>query len=887
MVSWLVNHSRLECSIYEIQISRTENHIIIYNRNISVFSVDSDEYMWTWTSELPLECVDHSVRIRCFYNQSVLSPWSNWITNNGTQATEKIQIFPFQRVLREGTSAMFCCVPPRGVNITRITFSNYEYPLIRISDSVKSISVDNLTIPTTFIKAHSLSCSDTTGKLSRSSWNYVSFPTQKPGNLSCVTSDMTSVTCTWDSGRKRHPHDRNKQTNTLHIENSDQAPINCKQSSCTFPAVPHLEEYNISVVVKDQLGEETESYSFNISDRVFPVVEWDRVSPGVTDATVSWIIHRNLTQLNLLCQVTTDPGSTTELSCSSTNGTCQVKVEHLLPNTCYSTRVRCSVNGRLWGAWTRPVSFPTHPLVTLDVWRRIKQLSDPNSRQVTLLWTPVRFKLVCFPPNVLLWQKYWCDSKQTLSDLIRAINVPLHELCPSFHDLLFSQHVSGSATTVNIQGYVVQWLQEGQNCTKRKDSGQTQTEVLIGSGQYDFTVSAVLQRGSTIPTHITIPQRDDGENLPVLKRVSSGTAASFKLCWDEQDTATCGYTVEWCILGNAEPCTLRWMKVPEGNNTLSLPAENFKAGCRYTFNIYGCTKSGHRLLEIQTGYSQELESVPSPSLVEPVQSTSSSVTLEWRYNEDDVAHPAFITGYLVTVQEVASHTLSGHAANLFNVSVADPQRKSVTMRGLQPNQEYVFSVRALTKEGPGQPASITIRTKADYLAHLTKILTPILLLLCCTALLWPQRKMLRRGLKGIFAYPAGMNIKTPELDSFLHETCERQTLEIEECSICDIEIVDSRPPLNEETTQSDAEPLNTLPSPGSQPSPTALSLSNVLFQAEYCPQSVTALCGQPALQQTTCIINKSYFQTKEEYLSEAQQVPLSEISKPSGTAGTT
>lgn len=33
--------------------------------------------------------------------------------------------------------------------------------------------------------------------------------------------------------------------------------------------------------------------------------------------------------------------------------------------------------------------FPLDPAVTLDVWRRINQLSDPHSRQLTLLWTPV------------------------------------------------------------------------------------------------------------------------------------------------------------------------------------------------------------------------------------------------------------------------------------------------------------------------------------------------------------------------------------------------------------------------------------------------------------------------------------------------------------------
>lgn len=49
--------------------------------------------------------------------------------------------------------------------------------------------------------------------------------------------------------------------------NSGLGPVECQQSSCSFQAVPHLEEYNISVVVKDLLGEETESYRFSIRDR--------------------------------------------------------------------------------------------------------------------------------------------------------------------------------------------------------------------------------------------------------------------------------------------------------------------------------------------------------------------------------------------------------------------------------------------------------------------------------------------------------------------------------------------------------------------------------------------------------------------------------------------
>ncbi|XP_049435302.1 leukemia inhibitory factor receptor isoform X1 [Epinephelus fuscoguttatus] len=806
VVSWLVNHSSLVGDFYEIQIGRTENHTVIYNRNLSLSPVDSDKHTFTWTSDVPLECVDHSVRIRLFYNQSVSSPWSSWKTHYGFQAENRSKIFPLQQVMREHATAIFCCVPSRGVNINSMTFNNSKYPLFNIGDRVKAITVHNLTIPTTRIKRLTLTCHDTTGKPSYA-WNYISFPPLKPRNISCLTSDMTTVICTWDPGRKRDQYDPNKQSHTLHIENSDQAPIKCQQFPCTFSAVPQLEEYNISVVVKDKLGEAMESYTFNLSERVFPVVEVKTVSPGATDTAVSWVVHGNLTRLNLLCQVTADPDRTTQVSCNNVSGHCKVKLEHLLPNTHYSTRVRCSLNGRLWGKWTQPISFTTYPLVTLDVWRRIKQLPDPNSRQVTLLWIP---------------------------------------------------HAPGSAVKEIIKGYDIKWSQEGKNWTDRKDSGQNQADVFINGGQYEFTVHAVVLSNSSVPAHITIPsQRENGEILPVTKRLSSSAAAGFNLSWDEQHTVTCGYTVEWCILGNAEPCVLRWLKVPEGNNTLSLAAGNFKAGHRYTFNIYGCTENGHRLLEVQTGYSQEQKSVRSPELVEPVQRTSFSVTLEWRYNEDDPAHPAFITGYLVTVE---SDTLPGHAANRFNVSVADPHKKSVTIEGLQQNQEYAFSVSALTKEGPGQPTSIIIRTRTNYSAHLVKILTPILLLLGCIILLWPRREMLKSGLKEVFAYPAGMNIKTPELDSFLHETGERlQSQKVEECSCCDIEIVNSRPPLDET--------LNTLPSPGSKSFSPTLPL-----QVDYCPQSVTVSWDTPDLQQITCITNKTYLPTAVEDLSEAEGV---------------
>ncbi|XP_013867225.1 oncostatin-M-specific receptor subunit beta [Austrofundulus limnaeus] len=801
VVSWLRNYGASENDICEIQISRTESYNIIYAENVSVPAGDSNKYSWTWTSDLPLECVDHSVRIRSFCNQTAPSPWSDWTTNRGVTIEHKTRIFPSKRMLREGSSAMFCCVPRAGVSITSITFSNNPYPLLSVGARVKAISVNNLTIPTTRFKTLTVTCTDSTGETVYTA-NNISFPPQKPRNLSCATSDMKTVACSWDSGRVRDQFDRNKQKHTLYVKNSDQAPIICEPSSCTFPAVAQLQEYNILVEVKDQLGEESESYSFNISDRVLPVLDWDKVIHGVMDVLLSWSVQGNLK--NLFCQVQTSPGSITELICNSGSDFCKVKVEHLQPNTHYSARVRCSVDGRLWGEWTPNTFFTTYPLVTLDLWRRIQPLSASDDRCVTLLWS--------------------------------------------------SEAVGGGATPVIIQGYRLERSQGGETSMEVKDSGQNQAVVFIGPGRCDVTVRAVLQTGSSVPGNITVPPKDVTDFLPSTRRLSSISAGGFNLLWDERSTITCGYTVEWCILGIPEPCTLRWIRVPEGNNTLLLPAKFFKPGRRYLFNIYGCSEHGDTLLEIQTGYSQELKSVQAPSLIESVQTTSSSVTLEWLYDEEDPAQPAFITGYLVTVQKVGPGTWPNLTENLFDVSVADPRQKSVTIEGLQQQQEYSCSVSALTKAGPGLPASIAIRTRTNYLSHLAKILTPVLLLLGCMVLLWPRRKVLKNGLKQIFMYPAGMNIKTPEIDSFLYETDQKlQNQKVEDCISCDIEILNIKPLLCETTSLRDPDFTNTLYSAGSQfPPPSVPLLTN------YCPQSTMLLCNRSTLQQVTGVSNRSY-----------------------------
>lgn len=107
--------------------------------------------------------------------------------------------------------------------------------------------------------------------------------------------------------------------------------------------------------------------------------------------------------------------------------------------------------------------------------------------------------------------------------------------------------------------------------------------------------------------------------------------------------------------------------------------------------------------------------------------------------------------------------------------------------------------------------------------------------------------------------------------SFSHHSCvfaqnmqRLQAQEAEECSGCDIEIVNIGPPPDNTAALSDPETPDSLHSRGSPPS--TLSLSRVLLKVDYCPQVVAELREGRGLQQMSLVINDAYFCNTEEDL---------------------
>ncbi|XP_051552323.1 leukemia inhibitory factor receptor-like isoform X2 [Myxocyprinus asiaticus] len=723
---WSMNQTEIQRNqMYEIQVGRSKNMDIIDKINVSRFSLEAEFSVHTlvWISQLPLNCVDHSVRIRHISDASPSSSWSSWKTNNGVvnMAHGEIRMYPNGQVLKEGSTVFFCCVYSKDVQVTSMFFGNTAYKVINISPQQRI------------------------SQLSRSlKYKPHSVPPEKPQDIRCDTKDMRFVSCSWKSGRAPNLGGSRKSKYTLLIRDSKAVSCSLFRShpeSCSFRVIPEQTTYNITLLVTNSLGEEKESYIFNIIDRVFPVPEHVEVTASVLEAVVVLQLNGSFKGLSLICQIALEPGGTIQELQQNGSDSVQLytfRLKLLQPSTRYSTRGRCAVQGNDWGRWTLSRPFVTEPLVTVDLWRRIR---DHPNRTVTLLWHTVN-----------------TGSKS---------DIEVYEVCVSHRDPPKSV------------------------CTNFK---QTKVDLTVDVHVCDITVRAVTQIGLSVPSHITIPSAYTGGMLKE-KRIM-GNPEGFQLLWSKDSATTCDYTIEWCMLESALSCTIKWRKVPANQTSLSLKTGDFKMGVRYTFTVYGCNVEGHRPHEKQIGYLKEQKPNKYPTLDPNPSVTWSSINLKWSFNEEDPTHPGFITGYMITVQRD-----SNSGSNLSFYPIVDPHIKSFTFSDVQEDQPYKFHLAACTSVGCGPETSRTFRTGKNYYLLSAKIFIPLMVLVGCCFCLCSYRKMLIPEEAFGFLHIKSLDLD----EDLYEASEKIRTLRIEECNWCDVEISDTQTTMAEKTWLTSAE----------------------------------------------------------------------------------
>ncbi|XP_060722936.1 leukemia inhibitory factor receptor isoform X1 [Tachysurus vachellii] len=723
-------NSASSAQTYQVQIGQSDFNIIIQS---NVRKEPGVQFVsWIWTSAMPLQCADHFIRIR-----RLSGSWTDWKSHYGQQnvSSKRLRLFPTQEVLQEGSSVFFCCIPSDGAQVTALQFSNTPYPLINISHRVRAIKVLRLNITKMGVK---LFCQDDSGN-QQAVLNYVTFPPEKPKNLSCKTSNLKNIVCSWTPGRVPNLSSVRRRRYTLHILNSDGLMFQCdeRSSSCQFPVLPDLFIYNISVVVENSLGEERESYTFNITHRVYPVLEDLAVIPGSLHAEVYWTLNGNFTGLQLICQITTEPiNKTTELQCvgMACVRNLSVSVQQLQPSSQYSTRGRCAVKHNSWSSWSTTHTFSTEPLVKLDVWRRMEE--NHHSRRIRVLW------------------RIFSSSSHSTIDV--------YEVCVQQQDK--------SSVCVNVT--------------------ETQANFTVGFGVCDVSVRAYTHTGMSLPSSIRVPALNTATDTKQKRIV--GNSDGFLLTWPGLSSATCGYTLEWCLMDNLGACNLQWRKVSANQTSLLLSASEFKAGCRYTFNIYSCHSNGYQIHERHIGYLKEQKPLQAPDVCLSPSVSSHSITLMWRFNEEDPSHPGFITGYTLTIQTEPDDT---HGQSFFhgvyNVTVDESHCKRVTVEGLTESKCYTLRLAACTKSGCGPESVYTVSTLPKYFTLVLKVITPLLLLIGCCCCLRSYSNTVRGIIVDVFIFPKHHNMRMMELDDDVFKVSEEiSALAVEECESCDVEITE-------------------------------------------------------------------------------------------------
>ncbi|KTF80343.1 hypothetical protein cypCar_00031653 [Cyprinus carpio] len=149
-------------------------------------------------------------------------------------------------------------------HITSLFFGKTLYEVINISPRVKAIRVENINATNSFgvIFYHD--------RNSEAAHNFVTFPPEKPFDFRCETEDMRLVYCSWKIQRAPNLTGDRRRKYTLLI--SDSKAVGCDventdHPSCGFDVIQQQITYNTTLLVTNSLGQASETYIFNITDR--------------------------------------------------------------------------------------------------------------------------------------------------------------------------------------------------------------------------------------------------------------------------------------------------------------------------------------------------------------------------------------------------------------------------------------------------------------------------------------------------------------------------------------------------------------------------------------------------------------------------------------------
>ncbi|XP_063310061.1 oncostatin-M-specific receptor subunit beta [Pelobates fuscus] len=740
IVKWNVNntlHASDSDIVFHIQVSRANETNIICNHNYSThISTTKQTFQWTWDSELPLECESHSVRIRwALVRQEGWSAWSAWQTHHGeNNYRSKPIIYPHEKIVHEGSSVSFCCIPVKNQYVRKIQFKSTSYNMANGSPGTAVITVKNV----------SISASDGTNFICfcNGSYNgtvlFVSKPPDQPSNISCETQDLKTLKCTWYPGALYNFDNKNGDGKmspkyTLHEWISQKTSVCSARDSCSWTIEKNRAIYNFTLTAENQLGKRSVNTLVNVTESVRPFTP-ERLSViNITarSATLRWSLKVSYKDHPVLCQIGLQKSTGDEELINKTiHGTSTSECISRLgkgtlhPYTTYTVKVRCAVISSLpkWSKWCKSITIRTLedvPTAPLDIWREVNE--SYGDRMVTLHWKP----LTAFHANGYI--QHYNVTWQSLGELSK----------PQFMNVF---------------------------------SPENSTHISIDSKPSVIRVTALNAAGSSPESEIRIPALSKDGFDQVQEEMTHNEDDGIFISWTSNPNLYHGYVVEWCNYPREDYCDLQWKKFNSSIHQHIIKSNAFRPGVRYHFQIYGSALDGEHLLERKAGYIEELapSNYPRPKIgmVEP-----DIMHLEWKDYAINDLQEGFIRGYNIHIKppegicelkKSEADIVSGDSQQC-TFFIQDPLKKTFTIKQLKPNTKYEVAVAAVTKGGESSFAFGEVLTPSDTNGAILAMVVPVVIFLITALMLLVVGCWKRKTLKNFF-YP---DIPSPNKSNIL------------------------------------------------------------------------------------------------------------------------
>uniref|UniRef100_A0A8D0L5J1 Leukemia inhibitory factor receptor n=1 Tax=Sphenodon punctatus TaxID=8508 RepID=A0A8D0L5J1_SPHPU len=742
---------------WQIEVLRKNTlETVIYH---SKLTLKDTVLSWDWKSDMPLECISHYVKIRCYIDEQMFlgkKEWSEWsplkMIPGKDSDPDVVQVFPDETTVVVGSNVTFCCVCKEGDRVKNLAYGSKTYPLIRLSNRSTAIQVPNVGV--SISSGTNIVCYPEINTLF-GTVVFVGYPPDSPQNLSCETLNFSEIICSWDTGQ---PTKLLQKTVYILSERISGINVTCKEertakiNHCVFPVIGNQKIYNFTVKASNPLGQPESSLLIDVNQRVHPEApsEFTVRDLSPTNVSLSWYLCGNFTEIRLLCQIEVNSINSEAKSYNvsldgAENSFYYTSVENLHPYTTYAYRARCAASEHFWkwSKWSETKHYRTleaSPSRAPDIWR----VRSADGESLEVFWKPL-----------------------PLSDTNGVIQ---------YHEVFWS-------------------LPEKNVSSVEVPVWKNSTKIKLGKNNYIISVVAKNRAGFSPPSTITsVELPNDG----VKTEHGIATGDGIYISWYSDPNVTCGYTVQWCCSSKSEFCSVNWETFSSNMTAAVIKSALFQPGVRYSFSLYGCKHDGYQLLQYINGYVKELAPKVAPNFTVE-HTTSDSILVKW---EDMPVEDCqgFLMGYLLFFAKEEEGTLKPRSSETGHLeqkvkNITDLTKKSLTILDLQGKTSYRLDLQAYTIGGKGPQKGIYVVTKDDSLGLIIAILVPVAvaIVLGVVTSIFCYRK--REWIKETF-YPDIPNPENSKALQFQKTLCEGnaalKTLEMNPCTPNSVEVLETQ-----------------------------------------------------------------------------------------------